>query len=106
MSHRTPARLVAPALVVLLVLLAGALTCVHPEAEVHDYCLDNPGECDPCASDDQCLFTGNPCTDAVYCVRQGTGVAVVDIGCSKALERRWPDDDACVCVDQICQSEE
>lgn len=89
-----------------LPLAALALTCVRPEAEVHDYCLDHPGECEPCQADDHCRFTGNPCTDAVYCAREGTPIAVVDIGCSEALERRWPDDDECVCVDQVCQSEE
>lgn len=91
----------------LIAALVGALVgaCVHPQAEVHDYCLDHPDECAPCTQDDHCHFTGNPCTDAVYCVREGTEVAVIQIGCSEAQERRWPDDDACACVDGVCQSD-
>lgn len=89
-----------------LLALAPLLATCAPRADVVDYCLENPGECAPCSADDECSFTGNPCLDTVYCAREGTPIAVAELGCSAALERRWPDDGACVCVDQICQSDE
>jgi hypothetical protein len=87
-------------------LLALLLGSCAPRAEIVDYCVENPGECAPCTADDQCSFTGNPCLDAVYCAREGTAIAVADLGCSAALERRWPEDEACVCAAQRCESAE
>ena len=83
-----------------LALLLGLLGC--PRAEVVDYCTEE--DCPPCARDAECVFTGNACTDTVYCAHEDSEIAVVQIGCSKAQERRWPDPSACVCADTVCQS--
>ena len=87
-------------------LAAALLAACAPRADVVDYCLESHGECEPCAADRDCAFMGNPCLDAVYCARVGTPIAVAQLGCSAALERRWPDDDACACIEQVCQSAE
>lgn len=59
--------------------------------------------CPSCSSDAECSWGGNACTESVYCGHQDAGVAVVQIGCSKALEYRWPDAAACGCVEGVCQ---
>ncbi|HGG57881.1 MAG TPA: hypothetical protein ENK31_08820 [Nannocystis exedens] len=92
-------------LVVLCALAALSLTCGGlVEAEVDDYCLENPDACPACASDDACVFMGNACTDQVVCAHVDTDLVFVQIGCSEAQERRWPQDEACACVEQVCQS--
>lgn len=81
------------------------LTCGgFVEAEVRDVCVEDPDLCPPCAADSECVFQGNACTDYVACAHPDAGLAFVEIGCSEALERRWPEDEACACVDQVCQS--
>jgi hypothetical protein len=68
-------------------------------------CEDPPidtGSCRPCAGDGDCAFSGNPCTATVYCAHVDTPIAVIDLGCSAALERRWPDDERCACVAGAC----
>jgi len=89
----------------LFVLGAANLTCGGlVEAEVDDYCLGNPDACPACASDDACVFMGNACTDDVACAHVDADLAFVQIGCSEAQERRWPKDETCACVEQVCQS--
>lgn len=75
-----------------------------PRATVVDACLEDPELCPACEGDEDCGFSGNPCTDTVYCAHDAAELAVVQIGCSEALERRWPPDEDCACVDAICQS--
>lgn len=78
-------------------------------AEVVDVCaaqvLDT-GACLPCEGPADCVFTGNPCLDTVYCAHQGTPLAVAELGCSEAVEYRWPPAEACTCVDGVCASTE
>ena len=82
-----------------LALLAGC----RGRAEVVNHCVDNPGECAPCASAADCVFTGNACTETVYCTQRGAGVAVIEIGCDEALEYSWPDAEECACVASVCR---
>jgi hypothetical protein len=85
-------------------LLCGLLTSCA--AEVSNYCVSNPEECPECENDSDCVFTGNPCTDYVYCAHREVEVIVVSIGCSEAQERRWPDDDECRCIGGVCRAED
>ncbi|MCB9568979.1 MAG: hypothetical protein H6710_17480 [Myxococcales bacterium] len=88
-----------------LALVAPLITCGGlQKASVDDPCVDDPELCPPCASDDECVFQGNACTDYVACAHVNAELAFVQIGCSEALERRWPDDEACLCVESVCQS--
>jgi len=80
------------------------LLACHPPAEVVDACVEDPGLCAPCAGSHECVFMGNPCTDTVFCAQQDASIAVVAIGCSSAIERSWPDDRQCQCVEAVCQS--
>jgi len=61
------------------------------------------GVCHPCESDSDCVFTGNACTETVFCANRDDSIAVIEIGCSKALEYKWPDDEDCLCVDSECR---
>ena len=80
------------------------VACPRP-AEVVVAC-DEPtadtGSCRPCEDDQDCGFSGNPCTETVYCAHVDTPIAVIEIGCSAALEHRWPDDQQCACVSGAC----
>ena len=94
------------AILATLTLGALQLTCGGGliEAEVHDVCVEDPDLCPPCTADSECVFQGNSCTDYVACAHPDADLAFVQIGCSEALERRWPENEACACVDQVCQS--
>lgn len=83
--------------------LAVTASCV---AEVSNYCVTSPEECPDCDDDSDCGFTGNPCTDFVYCAHRDAEVITVSIGCSAAQERSWPDDDECRCVLGVCRAED
>ncbi|MDP2310283.1 MAG: hypothetical protein Q8P18_29980 [Pseudomonadota bacterium] len=73
-------------------------------AEVVDYCVDEPEACAGCMSDEDCLYAGNACTEAVYCTQSGAGPSVIQIGCSEAIEYAWPEPDTCGCVEGVCRS--
>jgi len=72
-------------------------------AEVRNFCLEAEGNCPPCASNAECVFAGNSCTETVFCVRSGSAPAVIQIGCSEALEYSWPDPEECACIDSVCR---
>ena len=85
-------------------LLLALLAC--RTAELVDLCGgEDTGLCPPCASDDDCVVTGNPCLDTAYCVHRDAPFGVIEIGCSRAMEHRWPPDDRCRCVDGACVAE-
>ncbi|MFN7144539.1 MAG: hypothetical protein ACK4YP_12245 [Myxococcota bacterium] len=71
-------------------------------ATVVDACDADPAHCFTCASSDECGFTGNACTETVFCAHEDASIAVIQIGCDRALEYAWPDDAACACVDGGC----
>lgn len=83
--------------------LALLLACASP-AVVVNWCDANPGACAPCTTDTECVFQGNPCLETVYCANADAGIAVVEIGCSTAMEHGWPDADACSCDGGVCRS--
>lgn len=85
-------------------MLLALLLFACPRATVVDACLEDPDLCPACEGDADCGFTGNSCTDTVYCAHDEAQISVIQIGCSPALERRWPPDEACGCVDTVCQS--
>lgn len=76
------------------------------QATVVDACLDEPDLCPACAEDADCALGGNACTETVYCLHEDATFAVIQIGCSKALEYDWPPADTCGCIDTVCQSTE
>jgi hypothetical protein len=83
-------------------LIAGLLAGCR-SAEVVNHCLNAGGDCPPCASDADCAFTGNPCTEKVFCAHRESSIAVADIGCDEAIEYGWPDPEECACVASVCQ---
>lgn len=84
-------------------LLLGGAGCRQAATPV-DYCLEDTGNCPSCASEADCHWSGNSCYDTVYCVSSGTNLAHPDLGCSAALEHRWPEPEACACVDSVCRT--
>jgi hypothetical protein len=89
------------ALAFLLLVLVGCR-----QAEVIDACSLGAEYCPSCITNEECLFSGNACTEAVYCAHQEAGVSVVQIGCDEALEYAWPDDSACQCQAGACAAVE
>lgn len=73
-------------------------------AEVVDVCVEDPEACAGCTEDEQCLLGGNPCLETVYCGQEGSMPAVIEIGCSEALEYAWPPKETCGCVEGTCRS--
>src|SRR5690349_18192428 len=75
-------------------------------AEVEDACpeggLDDPAVdaavCFPCERDNECLLAGNSCTDSVLCAHEDEEHVFIEIGCSAAMERRWPAAETCACA--------
>lgn len=101
-KHRSP----VTALFCLAAALSGVLFVASCRtAEVVSWCDEHPGECAACASDDDCKYSGNPCTETVYCAHRDAGISVVEIGCDSALEYAWPDPSTCQCDASVCRSE-
>jgi hypothetical protein len=75
-------------------------------ATVYEPCVDDPGSCPICSSDDECTFQGNECTDSVYCAHVDSGLSFIEIGCLEGSEYAWPPDDECRCVEATCQWDE
>lgn len=75
-------------------------------AEVVNHCLKADGNCSPCASSADCVFSGNSCTETVFCAHKDAPITVIDIGCSEQLEYSWPDPEECACVNSVCQYSE
>lgn len=65
-------------------------------------CDLDEANCIACQRDAECGYTGNACTETVYCAHQDASIAVIEIGCSKAVEYQWPDASTCGCVDGFC----
>jgi len=89
--------------------LLGLLFGCPRQAEVVDVCADqvaqgtvDTGACRPCATDDECVLSGNSCYDTVYCAHREVPLVFPDLGCSAALEHPWPDEAGCACVDEVC----
>lgn len=71
-------------------------------ATVVDACTLGDELCLPCASDDECVYLGNSCTDTVYCAQEEAPIAVIQIGCDPAAEYAWPAASTCRCVQERC----
>lgn len=84
--------------VALLSLLAGCRS-----AEVVNHCLEASGNCAPCASNADCGFSGNPCTEKVFCAHRDAPITVIEIGCDEAIEYSWPEPEECACVASVCR---
>ena len=41
----------------------------------------DPESCRRCASDDDCIFQGNPCEGVVVCAHREVGIVSTDLGC-------------------------
>jgi hypothetical protein len=83
------------------------LACRVPDrVDACDLRSDDPelDMCPACTTDAECSWVGNPCTDAVYCAHKDAPLAVIAIGCSKAMEYRWPSEADCGCVEGACRS--
>ncbi len=94
-----------PVVAALLGLGMALLAASCRRAEVANHCVEHPGECQPCASNEDCRYSGNPCTETVYCAQKDTPIAVIDIGCDSAVEYAWPDPSTCQCEASVCRSE-
>lgn len=75
------------------------------EATPYDACAVDPAWCLTCASDADCHWTGNPCTESVWCAHEDASIAVTQIGCDPITEYRWPEPEACACVADRCSAE-
>lgn len=71
-----------------------------------DACDLDPANCLPCSRDADCGYSGNPCLETVYCAHKDAQIAVIEIGCSSALEYAWPDEASCRCVENACKIDE
>lgn len=88
------------------VALAGLLFvsgACHPQATVVDACDKSETLCLPCSSDAECGFTGNNCTETVYCTHSDAQIAVVQIGCDDITTYSWPADEQCACEQGRCR---
>ena len=75
----------------------------RPEAAIVDACDDGASRdtgwvCHPCDRDEDCVITGNPCSDVATCAHVDDVVPSIDLACNRPLERRWPDDTTCACL--------
>jgi hypothetical protein len=77
-------------------LLLLALACNR--ATPVDWCAENPEEDCSCEADAECIWQANPCNEEVFCAPADAGLLFTQIGCSKALEHRWPDPEDCACL--------
>lgn len=76
-----------------------------PPAEIDDYCVENPGECPPCESEDQCIVSGNACIDSPPdCRHKDAEVGYPSLGCNRE-HYEMPPDSACDCVDSTCRAD-
>lgn len=87
-----------------MALLLALLAC--RTATVVDACVEHPDLCPACASEDDCVLGGNPCLETALCAHRDAEIAVIEIGCSEALEYDWPPPETCGCVEGICRSRE
>ena len=85
-----------------MLLLLLALAC--RSATVVDACASDPDWCLACDASADCAYTGNPCTETVYCAHVDAPIAVIQIGCDPAIEYTWPEADTCGCVAATCAS--
>ncbi len=85
-------------------LIALGACSIHGEADLVNHCEGE--ECIPCASDDACVIAHNPCTETAVCGHVDDELAVVQIGCSEALEYTTPEPERCQCVQEVCQATE
>ena len=74
-------------------------------ATVRDACDVDPEYCLTCDGDTDCGYTGNPCTETVYCAHGDAAIAVIQIGCDKAIEYAWPADETCRCIEGSCAAD-
>ncbi len=89
-----------------MILLLLALGCpaftLSGAATVIDACAADPEWCITCDDAADCAFTGNPCTETVYCAHADAQIPVIQIGCDPAVEYTWPDPESCACVAGAC----
>lgn len=85
-----------------LVFLLSTLACRM--ATVVDACEADPSWCTPCEDDGECVLSGNPCLESVYCAQETVPLSVIEIGCSDALEYQWPAASTCTCQANTCAS--
>ena len=84
-----------------LSLIAAVSGCsMHGEAELVSDCQGE--DCTPCDDAAACVIAHNPCTETAVCGHVDDDLAVVQIGCSAALEYDTPDASLCTCEDAVC----
>lgn len=88
----------------LLSMLALLAVACGREQKISNPCLEEPGLCDPCHADSECVILSNSCHEYASCVPAGSDFAVNEIGCSSALEYDVPADSECVCEATVCRS--
>ncbi|MDP2316605.1 MAG: hypothetical protein Q8P41_27170 [Pseudomonadota bacterium] len=75
-------------------------------ATVVNACDLDPSLCLACSTDDECVYTGNACTETVYCAHEDAPIAVVQIGCDRVAEYAWPAPETCRCVAGACSADQ
>jgi len=87
-----------------LVLPLGLFASCRGEQTLHSDCVDNPGGCPSCASDDQCTIVANACFADADCTHRDRDppLGVNQIGC--ALEYDEPPPERCGCVAGVCRA--
>jgi len=95
------ARVIRGAVVLALI---GLLASCRGEQKLHSDCVDNPGVCPPCTSDEQCSIVTNACLPEASCTHRDRDppLAVIQIGC--ALEYDEPPPERCGCVAGVCRA--
>lgn len=73
------------------------------QAEVIEHCATSDAGCPACSSHADCVFTGNACTETVFCTHRNVAIDVIEIGCDSALEYSWPDEKQCACSSSVCR---
>jgi hypothetical protein len=90
-------------MLVFVPLLLALLSC-HGEQSLHDDCVDNPGDCQACKADDECVIVSNECHANAYCTSRNRNppLGVTQEGCNFEYDK--PAAERCGCLERICRS--
>jgi hypothetical protein len=89
-------------LIAVVVLLAAVTLQCHGEQELTSACLETPGLCPACATDQDCQIVSNSCLSHAACGDRRVPLSVIQIGCTLGYDVPRPD--RCVCRNRLCQA--
>ena len=78
----------------------------HGEQKLHSDCIEDPGACPACTSDQDCVIQSNSCQAHAYCTHRDRNPPLnfPSIGCGSWSEYDVPPDSKCGCVESICRA--